>query len=66
MAARGRVFPASRSLIFTGGKRLMAPVKSSAPAFRWRNKEISERFSAAVVDLVRRHYPEAFDDRGAP
>jgi len=38
------------------------------PAFSWRNREIANRFSAAVVALVERHHPEAFatDPEGAP
>jgi hypothetical protein len=29
----------------------------------WRNRNLSDRFSAALVDLVRREHPEALEDR---
>lgn len=37
-----------------------------APILAWRDRELSDRFSAAVVELVQRQHPEALDDGGAP
>ena len=32
-----------------------------APALKWRNRDLSDRFSAAVVELVRAAHPNAVD-----
>ena len=32
---------------------------------KWRDRDLSDRFSAAVVDLVRQHHPDALDERVA-
>ncbi|HEX3410311.1 MAG TPA: hypothetical protein VHT00_01220 [Stellaceae bacterium] len=43
----------------TGGK------KQYASLLRWNSRELGERWSQAVVELVRQHHPEALDERGA-
>jgi hypothetical protein len=43
-----------------GGKRKYAPI------LRWANRATADRWSQAVVDLVRQHHPDAMDDGGAP
>ena len=37
-----------------------------APILAWRDRELSDRFSAAVIELVRAANPGALDDAGAP
>jgi hypothetical protein len=32
------------------------------PTMRWKNRELSDRFSDALVALVREHDPDAFKD----
>jgi hypothetical protein len=39
--------------------------KAFAPFLEWSSKELRDRFSAAVVDLVKEQYPGALDG-GAP
>ena len=36
------------------------------PVLEWKNRELTDRFSAAVVELVQREHPAALDDGGAP
>jgi hypothetical protein len=36
------------------------------PLLEWRSKELRERFSQRVVELVRTVHPEVFDDGDAP
>jgi hypothetical protein len=38
---------------------------SFEPVVEWRDRETSDRFSAAVVELIRAAHPEAFEDRAA-
>jgi hypothetical protein len=33
-----------------------------APILRWRTRDLADRFSAAVVELVRRAHPDALDE----
>lgn len=40
------------------GKRRYAPILA------WADRETQDRWSAAVVQLVRQHHPEALDDDG--
>jgi hypothetical protein len=37
-----------------------------APILRWRTRDLGDRFSAAVVELVRTAYPGALGDGGMP
>jgi hypothetical protein len=36
------------------------------PLLRWRDRDLGDRFSAAVVGLVRTEHPGALDDKDAP
>lgn len=36
------------------------------PILEWRDRELSNRFSNAVIELVREAEPDALDDGGAP
>jgi hypothetical protein len=36
-----------------------------SPVLEWRSRELSDRFSATVVDLVRAAHPEALDGGGS-
>jgi len=36
-----------------------------APGLEWRNRELANRFSAAVINVIRRAAPDALDG-GAP
>jgi hypothetical protein len=40
--------------------------KVYAPLVEWSSKELRARFSAAVVDLVKQQFPNAFDDESPP
>lgn len=37
-----------------------------AAILKWRDRELQNRFSAAVVELIRAHNPAALDEGGAP
>ena len=39
-----------------GGKKQYAPI------LEWCDRDLSNRFSAAIVDLVRQHHPDALDE----
>jgi hypothetical protein len=51
-----------------GRHKLVEGKRAYVPAFTWRSREIANRFSRAVVELVEQHYPEAFaaHSEGAP
>lgn len=36
-----------------------------AAILKWRDRELADRWSAAVVELVRERHPELFDERAA-
>ena len=36
------------------------------PVLEWKNRELNDRFSAAVVEIIRREHPDALDDGTAP
>jgi hypothetical protein len=36
-----------------------------APVAEWRTRELADRFSAAVLQLVRQAYPDELDEAGA-
>jgi hypothetical protein len=35
-----------------------------ATFLRWRDRDLQDRFSAKVIELIRQRYPEAFDAEG--
>ena len=43
-----------------GGKKKYAPI------LQWADRATADRWSAAVVDLVRQHNPDALDDGALP
>jgi len=43
-----------------GGKKKYASILS------WSDRDTADRWSAAVVDLVRQYHPDAIDDGSAP
>jgi hypothetical protein len=47
-----------------GRHKLIDGKHAYVPAFTWRTREIADRFSRAVVEVVERHHPEAFDAKG--
>jgi hypothetical protein len=40
--------------------------KAYAPFLEWSSKELRDRFSAAVIDLIKEQYPDVLDDGGTP
>jgi hypothetical protein len=59
--------PAEPQLSHDGRQKRDANGKAAyAAVLEWRSRELSDPFSWAVVDLVRREHPGALADRGAP
>ena len=56
--------PAKPQLDKDSRQRILADGKSSySPAVEWRNRDLADRFSAAVVALVRAGHPTALAGR---
>jgi hypothetical protein len=49
--------------VLDGGRHV---IRDGKPAYvrslAWRSRDLSDKFSAAVVELVRRTYPDALDE----
>ena len=56
----------SKPVLDRDGKHVeVSGKKQYAPILEWRDRDLSNRFSAAIVDLVRQHHPDALDERVA-
>jgi hypothetical protein len=65
--SRGRTWASlpSKTILDREGRHLEENGKKRyAPFLSWPDRAAADRWSAAVVELVRRHHPDAIDDRG--
>jgi hypothetical protein len=57
----------SKPVLGADGKQVEVSGKRQyAAILEWRDRELSNRFSAAVVDAVQAEHPEAFDGEAPP